>query len=207
MSDFYEARNSIYCYENSNILKNYFDIKDNNLLGKAERKITLAKLYELRQNNKIGKFDIKHFVSIHKFLFEDIYPFAGLFRTENIAKGSFCFAEWIYIEGELNRILNELKQEKYLKDLNKEEFAKRLAYYMSELNVLHPFREGNGRTIREFIRQLAYINGYILDLSNIKPEDMLNASIKSVVDTGNLENILSECLEKRRISEEFLFVF
>ena len=85
MSDLYEARNSIYCYPNSNVLKNKFNIKDNKLLEELERKITLVKLFELRQNNNIGNFDINHLISIHKFLFEDIYPFAGLFRTENIA--------------------------------------------------------------------------------------------------------------------------
>ena len=98
MSDLYEARNSIYCYPNSDILKNNFNIRDNSKLEILERKLVLAKLYELRQNKQIGKFDIHHFVSIHKFLFEDIYPFAGLFRTENIAKGNFSFAEWQYIE-------------------------------------------------------------------------------------------------------------
>ena len=67
---------------------------------------------------------------------------------------------------------------------------------MAELNVLHPFREGNGRTIREFIRQLAYKNGYVLNLKNIKPKDMLDACIRSVVDTTDLENIISECLEE-----------
>ena len=194
MSDLYEARNSIYCYKESNILKNKFDIQDNKILEDIERKLVIAKLYELRQNNQIGKFDIKHFVSIHEFLFEDIYPFAGLFRSENIAKGSFSFAKWEYIEDELIKLLDNLKEENYLEGRNKEELAERLAYYMAELNVLHPFREGNGRTIREFIRQLAFKNGYILDLQNINPKDMLEASIKSVTRTEDLEDILKRCL-------------
>ncbi len=196
MSDLYEARNSIYCYENTNILKNKFDIKDNKKLEDIERKLVIVKLYELRQNKNIGNFDIKHFVSIHRFLFEDIYPFAGLFRTENIAKGNFCFAEWQYIESELQRILQELKQENYLKNMDHETFIKRISYYMSELNVLHPFREGNGRAIREFIRELAYINNYIFDLQNIEAQDMLNASIKSVIDTTDLEKMMNMCLIK-----------
>jgi len=196
MSDFYEARNSLYCYKGSNILKNKLDIKDNKLLEDIERKLVIAKLFELRQNTKIGKFDIEHFVGIHRYLFEDIYPFAGLFRTENIAKGHFSFAEWEFIENELRRLLDELKQDNYLKDLNKPEFIKKLAYYMAELNVLHPFREGNGRTIREFIRQLAFYNGYVLDLKEIEPQDMLNACIRSVVYTDDLENLLSKCLKK-----------
>ena len=74
--------------------------------------------------------------------------------------------------------------------------AKRLAYYLSELNVLHPFREGNGRTIREFIRQLAYKNGYILDLTKTTPEEVFYASVKSVYETYDLEKILYTCLAR-----------
>lgn len=196
MSDLYEARNSIYCYKDSDVLVNKFDIHDNKKLEEIERKIVLAKLYELRQNRQIENFDITHFVGIHKFLFEDIYPFAGLFRNENIAKGNFSFAEWEYIEDELKKLLDQLKEENYLQNLDRNTFIKRLSYYMAELNVLHPFREGNGRTIREFIRQLAYKNGYVLNLKNINPKEMLHACIRSVVDTTQLETIISECLEK-----------
>ena len=69
---------------------------------------------------------------------------------------------------------------------------------MSELNVLHPFREGNGRTIREFIRELAYINGYLFDLQNTTSRKMLDACIKSVIDTTDLEKILLQCLRKNK---------
>lgn len=194
MYELYEARNSVYCYENTDVLKNKLNIKDKEKLYNYERKIVLAKLYILRQKDTIGNFDLKHFVSIHRFLFEDIYEFAGLFRNENIAKGNFRFAEWEYIEQELIKLLDKLKEENYLQNLSKKVFAERLAYYMAELNVLHPFREGNGRTIREFIRELALKNGYELDLTKTKPKDMLEASIESVVDIDNLENILYKCL-------------
>ena len=196
MNDLYEPKNSKYCYENSEVLINNLGLKDREQLYQAEKKIVLAKLYELRQNNQIGEFDLNHFVSIHKFLFEDIYPFAGLFRTENIAKGTFSFAEWEYIESELNRLLDNLKKENYLNGISKEQLAERLAYYMAELNVLHPFREGNGRVIREFVRELAYKNGYNLNLQNIEPIEMYNASLKSIVDTTDLTKILFKCLEK-----------
>ena len=196
MSDLYEARNSIYCYKDSNVLRNKLNITNNCLLEEAERKIVLAKLYDLRQNKKIGNFDTEHFIGIHRYLFEDIYLFAGLFRTENIAKGNFSFAEWKYIEDELKLLLEKLKKQEYLKKFDKKEISKWLAYYMAELNVLHPFREGNGRTIREFIRQLAFKNGYILDLQETEPQHMLNACIKSVIDTDELEQILYKCLKK-----------
>lgn len=196
MSDFYEARNSLYCYKDTNILINKLNIMDAQKLEDIERKLVIVKLYELRQNKKIGNFDIEHFVSIHKFMFEDIYPFAGLFRNENIAKGNFSFAKWEFIEDELKRLLNDLKEENYLRGLNKEDLTKRLAYYMAELNVLHPFREGNGRTIREFIRQLAFKNNYVLDLQNTESKNMLDACIKSVYDTEKLEEIIYICLKE-----------
>lgn len=195
--DLYEQRNSNYCYPNSNTLINKLDIKDDKLLQKYEAKITAAKLLALRQKGIIGNFDVEHLNAIHTYLFEDIYSFAGKYRNENIAKGVFRFAEWEYIEPELQRLFKELKNENYLADLSKEELAERLAYYLSELNVLHPYREGNGRTTREFIRELALKNGYNLNLSKVTPQDFLKASIKSIADTTDLANLIFICLEKK----------
>ena len=201
MEDFYDSRNSIYCYPGTNILINKLEIRDSNKLFELEKQIVLAKSFILRQNLSIHKFNKEHFIYIHKFLFEDLYPFAGKFRTENISKGSFRFAEWKFIESELDKLLDELKNENYLEGLSKEDLATRLAYYLAELNVLHPFREGNGRTIREFIRELALKNGYVLDLQNTTPENMFNACVKSVFDSSELEKILFNCLKlnKREI--------
>ena len=193
--DLYKKRNSNYCYKNSNVLINKLDIHEEKVLQKFEAKITAAKLLALRKKGIIGNFDVQHLIDIHIFLFEDIYPFAGKFRNENIAKGVFRFAEFEYIEPELEKLLNELKSENYLEGLSKEDLTQRLAYYLSELNVLHPFREGNGRTIREFIRELALKNGYVLNLSNVSPSDFLRASIKSIVDTTDLSNLIAACLQ------------
>lgn len=192
----YESKNSVYCYKGTNVLVNKMNIKDPIALKNYETSVIGLKLMALSKRGITGKFDVSHFVSIHKFLFEDIYPFAGLFRTENIAKDYFQFAEWEYIESELTRLLSELKSENFLANLTKEKFTERLAYYWAELNVLHPFREGNGRTTREFLRQLSLKNGYILNLHKISPQKLFNASIKSIIDTSDLEKYLYECLEK-----------
>lgn len=188
------TKNSIYCYPGTSILKNKLDIHDSNKLLEKEKQIVLVKSYILRQNKIQYTFDKKHFLYLHEFLFGDIYPFAGKFRTENIYKGSFTFASWEYIESELDRLLKELKSENFLQELDKENLSKRLAYYLSELNVLHPFREGNGRTIREFIREIAFQAGFTLDLQSTTPEEMFNACVKSVYDTTDLEKILYSCL-------------
>lgn len=192
----YEARDSVYCYKGTNTLVNKLNIKDSFALENYETSVIGLKLMALNKKGITGKFDVSHFVDIHKFLFEDIYPFAGLFRNENIAKDYFQFAEWEYIESELTRLLDELKKENFLANISKEDFAKRLAYYWAELNVLHPFREGNGRTTREFLRQLALKNGYILNLQNVDAQSLLNASIKSIIDTSALEELLYKCLEE-----------
>lgn len=194
--DLYEARNSIYCYPGTNILVNKLNIHDNKTLKQAEEKIVATKLFVLRQNKMIGNFDVNHFMNIHKFLFEDIYPFAGKLRTENIAKDFFSFAEWEYIEPELKKLLEKLNKENNLNGKKREEIVKETTYYLSELNVLHPFREGNGRTIREFIRELLYVNGYLFDLQKINSKDFLEASKKSVVDTTDLEKLINKCVIK-----------
>ena len=198
--DIYEQRNSNYCYTDSNTLINKLNIKDGKLLQSYEAKITAAKLLSLRQKGIVGNFDVNHLNSIHTYLFEDIYPFAGKFRNENIAKGVFRFAEWEYIETELKRLLEQLKNENYLNGLSKKEIAEKLAYYLAELNVLHPYREGNGRTIREFIRELALKNAYVLNLSKVSPTDFLNASIKSIVDTTDLAQLIFTCLEEKKVT-------
>ncbi len=197
-ADLYEARNSIYCYEGTNVLVNKLNIRDNKTLQEAESEIVATKLFELRKNKMIGDFDIKHFTGIHKYLFEDIYPFAGKFRTENIAKGYFSFAEWEYIDTELEKILQKLHSAELLKNDNREQIVKDLAYYTAELNVLHPFREGNGRTIREFIRELAYVNGYIFDLQKVSAKEILDSTIKSVVETDDLEKTYNKILIEKK---------
>ena len=194
--ELYEARNSAYCYKGTDVLINLLNIRDNKTLQRAESRIVATKLFELRKNEMIGNFDVEHFIKIHKFLFEDIYPFAGKFRTENIAKGYFSFAEWEYIDTELRKLLEKLHKSNLLKNDTRAELIKDLAYYLSELNVLHPFREGNGRTIREFIRELAYKNGYLLDLQKVEPSEVYDAFLKSVIDTTDLENVIDKCLIK-----------
>lgn len=195
MNDYYNEKNSIYCYPDSNVLKNKLDIRDSNKLFKLEKQIVMAKLYVLRQDESNYSLDKDRFIYIHEFLFGDLYDFAGKFRKENVIKGNFRFAEFEFIDEQLNDLLNKLKKENYLIGLDKNNLAIRLAYYMSELNVLHPFRDGNGRTIREFIREIALRCGFILDLRESTPKEMFEATVKSVFDTRDLENVLLKCLK------------
>ena len=193
-----ENISSKYCYPGTDILINKLDIKDRAKLEELENALIVFKIYELRKKKITGNFDLEHLLSIHKYLLFDLYDFAGKLRTENIAKDNFKFADTRFIEQELIKLFEELKAESYLSGLNKEELAKRLAYYLAELNVIHPFREGNGRVTRELIRQLALKNNYLLDLRKVKFEEILDVSIKSIVDAKPLEELIYKCLVKQK---------
>lgn len=143
MSNIYD---SMYCYEGTNILINNKNIKIQEQLDNFEKSIVAVKLMHLNKKGITGNFDINHFLSLHKFLFEDIYPFAGHFRKINISKGYFQFAQWEYIEDQLTFLLKKLKNENYLENYSVQDFSKSLAFYWSEINVLHPFREGNRKS-------------------------------------------------------------
>ncbi|MCD8129797.1 MAG: Fic family protein [Lachnospiraceae bacterium] len=161
-----------------------------------ERRLTMLRLSELLDKPVIGKFDFEHLQSIHGYIFQDVYEWAGKVRTVDIAKENmFCNVK--YIESQAEIIFRGLKSENYLVGLAEEVFIKRLAYYFSEINALHPFREGNGRSQREFIRSLALHNGYIVNFAKINSEDMIKASKKSFLcDYEEMERIFTICVRK-----------
>lgn len=184
-----------YCYPDSRTLKNKLGIHDFDELSLAERKLAKYRNRELLDSPVKGNFDFEHLKSIHAYLFQDIYDWAGKVRTVDIAKDNL-FCRYFAIESEATRIFSELKNEKYLESLDVAHFSSRLAYYFSEINALHPFREGNGRTQREFIRQLAYQNGYFLSFRGITQEEMIEASVQSFKqDYTKIEKLILEHLQ------------
>ena len=192
--DVYTTTQSIYCYPDSNVLKNKLNIRDNKLLKTAEEEITLIKQMELLKNPIKGNFSKTHLMNIHKFIFEDIYPFAGKIRREQISKADTMFYPPNLIDRELDKVFAKIKEKNMLKETDEEKVFDNLAYVMAELNIIHPFREGNGRTIREFIRLMAKRMGYDLNWGNVDKEELLEASILSVDDYKVLIKILRTCM-------------
>ena len=193
--DVYTTTQSIYCYPDSNVLKNKLNIKDNKLLKTAEEEITLIKQMELLKNPIKGNFSKSHLMNIHKFIFEDIYSFAGKIRREQISKADTLFYPPNLIDRELDKVFAKIKEKNMLKETDKEKVFDNLAYVMAELNIIHPFREGNGRSIREFIRLMAKRMGYDLNWGNVDKEELLEASILSVDNYTVLIGILEDCVE------------
>lgn len=193
--DVYTTTQSIYCYSDSNVLKNKLNIRDNKLLKTAEEEITLIKQMELLKNPIKGNFSKAHLMNIHKFIFEDIYSFAGKIRREQISKADTMFYPPNLIDRELDKVFAKIKEKNMLRETDEEKVFDNLAYVMAELNIIHPFREGNGRSIREFIRLMAKRMGYDLNWGNVDREELLEASILSVDNYKLLIGILEACVE------------
>jgi cell filamentation protein len=178
-----------YCYPGTDILKNKLGIRDDDALTTAEREITSIKLLMLYNMPIMKTFNFDTLRKIHKIIFEDIFEWAGLTRHGDfLSKGNSIFCRGQYIEENANIIMGNLQKESILCGLNKSIFIERMAYYMGEINALHPFREGNGRTSREFFRQLSLNANYILDFSKIEKEELLNADIEAF--NGQYERLI-----------------
>lgn len=177
-------------------MRNRLNITDSSELKIAEEEITALRQYALLQEPIRGRFTKTHLCRIHRFLFADIYSFAGHLRREQIAKADTWFYPPNMIDGELRKICRLIYQEHFWRDMPKDSLVDRLAFVMAELNIIHPFREGNGRAIREFIRELALHNKILLNWGNADREMILRTAIESVDDYTALIPLLNKCLEK-----------
>lgn len=195
MSQKYGSSDSKYFYSDSNTLINKLDIRDEQLLKEAEALYTAQRLLELQAKPIIANFDLENLIMIHKYIYQDLYEFAGTIRNENISKGQTFFASVPYIEPNAKKLFSQLRSENYLVGTTIDDFSEKAAYYMAELNIIHPFREGNGRAIREFIRCLAWKCGFALNWNAVTNSEILEASISSVNDITHLTNVIRRCIE------------
>ena len=173
-------------------LANKLGINDPDLLKEIEAKIVMLRLIELEESPLEGNFDFDHLCRIHHFLFSDIYDFAGQIRDVRLAKGSsvFCYPE--NLESAQHAIFTKLKRDKLLMGLSQEEFVTKLAHLSGELIALHPFREGNGRTSRVFLKELTSNAGYDLKYEDVDASRLLEADIAAFNgDLNPLMNVLS----------------
>ncbi len=174
-----------YCYSQSDVLQNSFGFRVQNDLSKAEAQITVLRLDQLQRRPVAGKFDLDHLRDIHRHIFRDVYSWAGQLRTVSMSKGASLFCRHEFIASEGKRIFDQLRQENLLRSLARDGFCERLAYYFGEINALHPFREGNGRTQRVMLGDIAKQAGYRIDFQLISRETML--AISREAQAGHLD--------------------
>jgi len=173
----YSDTADIYIDPDTGTLKNKLGIKSVARLERAEVAAVSVRQEELLENPVQGNFDFAHLQAIHKKLFGDVYDWAGEIRAVDISKGQSRFAHYGFIEKEFKKLTASLNNENNLRNLPPEQFCARVAHYMGEMNVIHPFREGNGRALRVLVGQLAQEAGYEIKWEGITQQEMLQASI------------------------------
>jgi cell filamentation protein len=185
-----------YCYLGTDVLRNKAEITNAEDLDAYEGELSTLRSIEILENPIAGQFDLAHLQRIHLALFQDVYDWAGKVRIVDISRGNSRFANVRFIESAANEIFNKLARENWLKGLNADLLSKRLAHYLSEINALHPFREGNGRVQRIFISQLSQTAGHQLDYSDLEQEQIYHAmELAFNGDESILANLILERLE------------
>jgi cell filamentation protein len=177
--------------------RNFFGITSYSELMLKEAVYVPQRAAELFFSGLPGSFDLPHLCAIHRYLFQDVFPWAGELRHVGLSKtGGAAFAAPMHIASALAATFTALRQENLLHGLDRPTFCRRAAFYLGEINAVHPFREGNGRTQREFIRQLAANAGYTLSWAGVSPADNLAASIASHTrgDNSGLAAILQAAI-------------
>jgi cell filamentation protein len=172
----YDAIDDPYTYENSTVLVNKLDLRIQVELDAFEAEISTARAEEPLPQ---GQLDFSHFKAVHNHLFQDVYDWAGQVRTVRISKGGnpFCFPE--HIEDQARKLFDGLREADYLRNIDARTFSSKAAHFLAELNAIHAFREGNGRSQLTFFALLADNAGHPLDFNKLDPDEMLEAMIAS----------------------------
>lgn len=175
------------CYEGTTVLINKLDIRDENELAEAEGIITGLKASELIVASLKPDFSFEDYKQIHKYLFDMLYDWAGEIRTIPISKSATKFAVPEHIEENGTKIFERLRSLNYFCRLPRDEFVLQIADLYHTINMLHPFREGNGRTQRVFFFQLIRNAGYEIDYSDFNSDLLMIGTIQAAA--GVMDNL------------------
>lgn len=189
----YGSDNDPYCYEGTQVLINKLNIQDEQLLEEAEKEITLFSAEEI--DFEPPPYNLNYWKVIHKKLFQDIFEWAGELRTVFITKGETQFCNPQYIEQEAHRFFTQLQKENYFEDYSRKKLIQKSSEFFVELNLLHPFREGNGRAQRILFEHIFENCGYDVDWTSASIKEWMNASIAGVdMNYAPIATILHRCL-------------
>lgn len=191
----------------SGILRNKFGLHSQASLDRAEADAVALRSILLQGNPLKGNFDSQHLKQIHQYLFQDVYEWAGQVRTISMVKADYVDAARVtrftpheMIEQELTTVFENLARDSFLKGLPRKDFAHKMAMLFAEINKIHPFREGNGRAQRQFVRQLSNSVGYKLHFEVVSKERLVQASILSANgDVDMMVRMMDEITDTERI--------
>ena len=186
-----------YLLSGSTCLINRLGITNTQALNEAEAAISKVAFAELIANPIEPTFNLKHMCRIHHYLFSDIYEWAGQLRQTEISKGGQLFLPYRKIEDVSAEVFDQLHKDSFLRELDITDFAYKAAYYLGRVNMIHPFREGNGRVQRIFLDQLAELSGYAFQWGGVSGKGMAAACREARQKTPvytKLERLLATCI-------------
>lgn len=191
------------CYAGTTCLINKLSIHDEDQLAVVEAGITMMKDSELSEHPIQGRFDFAHYKAIHRYLFEDLYAWAGETRTVDMSKKGTSFIKAEDIDRLAESAFRRLRAKQFFTDMPFDEFVKNIVDFYCVLNMLHPFREGNGRTQRVFFTQLIRNAGYDIDFAKIDPDELMVATIQAA---NGVEDLLREIFREAIHHDEDLIL-
>ena len=162
-----------YVYPGTTVLKNKFDIRDAVALDETERELVAPRLI---QKIPTGNFDLEQLKAIHRHLFQDVYSWAGEIRTVEINRDGHQFQFRRFIETGMIDVHRRLVAERFFQGCEGSDFARKAAEIIGDINYVHPFRDGNGRTQLQYLKQLGERAGHPVDLSLLQKDSWLEAS-------------------------------
>jgi cell filamentation protein len=186
-----------YVYPGTDVLRNKPGLRDHMALSEVEYKAAASRETELEKNPIKGNFDMAHLRAYHRHLFQDVYDWAGELRTVDMSKGGDDFAPILYLEPLMQAIHKRLENNKFLRGLGEKDFVEIFTDVYSDLNAVHPFRDGNGRATRCFMKSLADQAGYAFDysrLGNRKSRWDEASRLSNSGQTGELLSIIGESI-------------
>ncbi|WP_426111940.1 putative adenosine monophosphate-protein transferase Fic [Pseudomonas sp. DSP3-2-2] len=193
MLDKYGVGQDPYCYLDTSVLRNLLDLTDDQTLSEAERALSevAADAIEFAP----PPYDLSYLQSVHRRLFADLYEWAGELRTVDISKDSTHFCTTSRIEPEAKKLFTHLAQANWFQGLDRSALVAASAELFGDLNVVHPFREGNGRAQRILFEHIIVNAGYEISWWAVDAQVWLQANIDAVVcDYKALTGVFERCV-------------
>lgn len=193
MVDKYGTGQDLYCYPGTSVLRNKFDLYEDEALQEAERMLSEIAASEIEF--ELPPYDLAYWQRIHHKLFSQAYSWAGELRTIDISKGDTRFCTVTRVEAEAQKLFSKAEKAAWFGEISRLELVREVAEFYGDLNMVHPFRDGNGRSQRILFEHLVINTGFEISWWAVDQAEWTQANINAVnCDYRALRDIFNRCI-------------